>query len=54
MLEEKFRFDMRFTLRAVRYWNRLPREVVDTLIPAVFKTTKQWSSGRWPFSWLGN
>jgi len=32
--EERFRLDIRntfFTIRLVRYWNRLPRDVVDTL-----------------------
>lgn len=52
MKEEKFRFDMRFTLRVVRHCDRLPREVLGTPKTAVFKTTKQWYSGRCPFSWL--
>lgn len=55
MKKAKFRFDMRrkfFTLRDVRHWNRLPRELVDTPVPAVLKT-KQRSSGRCPFPWLG-
>ena len=49
-----------FTMRAVRYWNRLPREVVDAPSLEVFKARLNgaaWSyikcGGWWPCLWQG-
>ena len=38
--EDRFRLDIRkkpFTVRAVKHWNRLPRDVVDALSLEAFK-----------------
>ena len=53
----RFRLDIRkklFTVREVRNWNRLPREVVDAPIPEVGKARQDealttWSGGRCPY-----
>ncbi|RMC12271.1 hypothetical protein DUI87_09783 [Hirundo rustica rustica] len=48
--ESKFRSDIRkkfFTVKVMRHWRRLPREVVDALSLAVFKA--EWD---WPLSSL--
>lgn len=40
MKEGRFRVDIRkkfFTIRLIRYWNRLPREVLNSPSPEQFK-----------------
>lgn len=40
MKEGRFRVDIRkkfFTIRLIRYWNRLPREVLNSPSPELFK-----------------
>ena len=50
--EGRFRQDIRkkfFTVLVVRYWNRLPREVVDAPSPEAFKARQAtWSRKRCP------
>ena len=47
-LKQKFRLGMRkksFTLRVVRHWNRLPKEVVNASSLAVFKARLERALG---------
>jgi len=60
--EGRFRLDIRkkfFTMRVVKHWNRLPREIVAAPSLAVFKARLDGSlsnlvSGRCPCSWQGD
>ena len=48
MKEGRFRLDVRekfFTMRVVRCWHRLPREVVDAPSLKVFKARLDWALG---------
>jgi len=58
--EGRFRLDIRkkfFTMRAVRHWNRLPREAMDALSLEVLKAKLDggatWSGGQCSCSWQG-
>ena len=45
--EGRFRLDIRkkfFTMRVLKHWHRLPREVVDTPLPVVVQGQVGWSS----------
>ena len=44
--EGKFRLDIRkksFTVKVMRHWNGLPREVVDALSPKTFEVSLDWA-----------
>ena len=44
--EGRFRLDIRkmsFTVRAVRHWHRLPRDVVDAPFLEIFKARLEWA-----------
>ena len=48
MKESRFRLDIRkkfFTQRAVRHWNRLPREAVDASSLEIFKAKLDGAMG---------